>query len=506
MVSPALRRSLLEVSIAALVLASAALHADAQTVVPEMTQPGVDVDGMRDESDAFRRYFGMTPQDFAPGAAVDQGAIAEIERGAAEIKDATEDEFRRRFAQPAAPASAPTVAAEGEGGAPPPAPVSTSPYRVTVLVSMSMGDQLLSEYLERWPHPPQAGEPPVRFAFRGVLDGEKLIDAALRVARLSGARFASTEEEMAAARLPERDPIVVMDPRLFPEAARGIVPALVVERVPERPIPLDDRSWGGMDRQAALEAAMAGSISGSSPTDPARDVVAVFYGADMSPAEAVQRVAAGDRGDIGVFGQTFPIWEEDLRIYARRMAEARVAALDLRPERIISDSWRRVADDTARLAITPASREGLDRLSFAHRLNRDILGHDGSVVAAAGTIYDPAAIQPFDRRVFVFDPMSSEELVFLDQWGSYLGPGVVRNVYVATRLPATDGAKFLQGLVDRLDAPVFVLNEQLARAFHIRHTLTVIEPDGAGGVLRRELPLQNEPSRAAPAAIREIRP
>ena len=187
-------------------------------------------------------------------------------------------------------------------------------------------------------------------------------------------------------------PLVVMDPRQFSRVERELVPAIIVERVPPGSERVDDRSWGGLPREEAMMRAMDGSIVNSVPSRDPVAPVAVFYGLNMSPEEAVARVVDGDRGDQGVFGQTFGIAEEDLRVYAMRMAQSRLDQIDLDPQRIENDYWRRVSDETATLALTPAPRDTIQPLSFAQRLNEDLKDPNGRIIARAGQIFDPSTL------------------------------------------------------------------------------------------------------------------
>lgn len=474
--------SKLRLPLAALAFTSVAFSVSGQ-VMPQMEQDAVDLRGIPTDPSLFVERFGLSREDFIPQVPIDEEAIRSIDRHTRAIQERAQREFTERYVRDRLE----SLEAEVTDPVPDDA-IDPSPYRVTVLVSMSLGEDRLRDYFAAYPHPPQAGEAPVRFVFRGIRDGETLAGAAVRMAELSGARFARSRDEAELGAPQSTDPLILMDPRLFGEAERLVVPAIIVERTPP-PDAFDDRSWGGRSHQEAVNAAISGTIEGVRSSDQALEPLAVFYGLGITPEEAIRRVDQdGARGDQGVFGRIFEIEEEDLRVYARRKAEERLSQIDANPERIEREYWARLRGDIDMIGITPAQEESIEPLSFAQRLNRDITDVDGNVIARAGQIFDPTTLVPWDRRVFIFDPLNEREVEFIDAWDGYLGPGVVRNLYIVTRLPETGSKELLEALVERFDAPVFVLNAQVAQSFRVRHTLTVIEPDGVGGALRREIP------------------
>ena len=306
------------------------------------------------------------------------------------------------------------------------------PYRVTIMVSQSMGDDALEALAVRL-----KGRSDVRLAFRGVPAGMSVPQFAFWLSSLQGEPGEASIE-------------AVIDPDIFEATGTTLVPTMVLEDM-SAPAPSRDADTG--------------------------EIVATAVGFH-DPDWLHERFLAGDTAPSS--RNVYEVSEEDLRERARRDAQAVMARLGADNEARVARYWSDTARKLDRAGLTPATADSIRPLAFIFRAEEAIRDAQGAVLAYPGEIYDARDVRPFDRRLVVFDPNRPAELDFVRQTLAREEAGVTRTVLVATALPGTapdaqpwDG---LQALVTEFEQKVFLLNPQMQRAFQIRHTPTIVRP------------------------------
>ena len=476
------------VLIACLLVSGLATTAAAQSGRTDGVRPAPDLSGIPMTTQETGRRFDLDARDFTPGPPADDAsrqALDDILGRSEAIAGRAVEEGAKALGM---------LPEEGQGTS---QSGSTSPYRVTILISESMGEDVLRRYFAAYPDPPlNPAHPRVRFALRGIRDGETITQGAMRIASFMGLSFDLEDPNDPTGSVPDRKPLVVLEPRLFDAAERDVVPALIVERIPADEAMAPNFQWGGLDPQAAIERAVQGGLRPPSP--PGRiEPVAIFYGDNISPTGAVDYVVRGARGDEGIFGSVWVPSEEDFREYARRKMAERLGDINADPSRVQQGYFDRQREELEKQAIVPASVSVIEPISFARRLQRDIHDYHGAVIARAGDIFDPSTVMPFDRRIFIFDGMSEAEVAYVEEAARTRPPGVSKDLFIVTMIPRFGTREWLQALVDRLDAPVHFMKPEIVRSFGIRHTVSVVEPmDGI--VVRREVAVSSLPVSASP--------
>lgn len=316
---------------------------------------------------------------------------------------------------------------EAVSGAPaPPPPPAAGPAppqrRITVFLSRSLPDAELRALFRSL-----SGRDGVEAVFRGVRPGETLGAAIRSMSALIGGI--------------DPPPAVSIDPERFRALGVASVPELVLEERGE--------------------------------------VIARVRGLS-DPDWLLERMEAGDRGDLGVYGPTVDIVEADLIEELMR----RAAALDwsaLR-QRALARYWRQ-----ARFVELPeADADRVRRIDPTLEVTADVLAPDGRVIASRGQRLNPLDVLPFHQRLVVFDATRPAQVEAARREGGK--PGVLQVVYVATRLDRTQGWEGLDGLEATVDAPVFLLTPDLARRFSLERVPAVVEAAGDRFMVREVKP------------------
>jgi conjugal transfer pilus assembly protein TraW len=279
-------------------------------------------------------------------------------------------------------------------------------------VSRSLGPAQLREIFQL-----AAGRPGVRVVFRGVGEGERLVDFLAEIhALLTGI---------------EPVPEVVLDPMRFRSTGVETVPALVAD---------------GPDGERARVYGLA------------------------DPAWLQAQLAAGRHGDLGVRGPTGAVSEPDLIEELQR----RVAVLDLvrLREQALARYWSRVELETLPVAASARERDLDPTLSAS----ADLRLPDGTVLVAAGTRLNPLDRLPFSQRLVVFDATDPAQIGTARRLGASAGGR--RVTYLATRLDRSRGWQGLEALEDTLDAPVYLLTPGVRARFGLERVPAYVEAVG----------------------------
>lgn len=314
------------------------------------------------------------------------------------------------------------------------APAGASSRPTTyVFVSWSLGEDAIRQALEL-----AAGRPDTFVLFRGVREGMRFADA-LR------------EMQMMAVKV---DPVpnITLDPTAYQRFAVASVPEVVVAD---------------------------------------GDVVIARARGTLNPQAVHERIAAGQRGDLGDLGPIRQFAERDLI----EVMKERVAQIDWtqRKRDSVAKYW-----DHARFQALPATVEARTRVfDPSVTVTQDIKDARGKVLAAAGTVVNPMDFRPFSLRLVVFngaDPAQVATALRLAREG-----GNKKTVLISTeadREKSWDGWKEQE---NRFDAPVYLLTPDVRERFWLEYVPAVVEAEGRMLAVREYVPDPPADRAAQPA-------
>lgn len=299
----------------------------------------------------------------------------------------------------------------GQGRVPHPDEPPAGPgRRVVIFVSQSMPEAELAALARSAP----AG---ATIAFRGLLAGQTLGEFVRTVRAWSDA--------------PEALASIVVDPRGFQELGIRAVPAVAVG---------EGNDWF----------ALAYGVTAASGVD--------------------ARIAAGERGELGVWGPTVPIAEEDMLARLQSEMPARLAE---RAKVGAARYW-----DSAVLLELPTAARQIERLvDPSIRVSRDIVLPDGKVLYRAGDRVNPFAGRGFTTRLIILDAREPWQVALAKDLVQE-GLGVQRVQVALTGLDRSRGWEAFHAVGRELGMPVFLLTPELAERFALVHAPALLEGRG----------------------------
>lgn len=320
-------------------------------------------------------------------------------------------------------------------GAVPDDPKGSTTY---VFLSRSLGEAALKSVLERASAEDRNN---VVLVFRGVPEGKNINDGIAEIHQL-GAKLNPM-------------PNTVIDPTLFKKYDVTLVPTVVRVKghsVIAEAAALKDGAPGGQERKFG-------------------DVVAKVEGLD-NDMWLLDQIDAGERGDLGVHGDTQPISEPDLI----EVMKAKAASIDWEAKKAaaIKNAWKHQTF----LDLPKAEKARLRRVDPTILVDKDIKDFAGHPIRKAGDRVNPLEIQPFTLTLLVFDPLSDDELQRVKRFLSRNRmAGKPAPVLIATRIDKEKGWDSYKSLTDLFDQHLFVLNDEVKNTFEIEATPTVIRAD-----------------------------
>ncbi len=295
---------------------------------------------------------------------------------------------------------------------PAPHPMGTED-RTLIFVSWSLGDQEIESLLEQYD-----GLPAVGLVFRGIPDGMKMADALAKMQRLAYKKKSSVT--------------VLLDPTAFQRHGIDVVPAVVRE-------------------------------TGTN------ELIAKVTG--LSSVEYINKALSdGKKGDLGTQGPTSPIKEQDLI----ELMKERVAKLDFEAmkKKAINNFWKKQTFTN----LPPASENKVRKVSAEVIIPSDIVGANGEVIAAAGSVINPLDAMPFTQRLVVINPESEFEVgLAREQIDAHAKNQ--RVTLIVTGISPDKGWDQFKDLENKLDAPVYLLQPDLQARFNIERTPSVVTAD-----------------------------
>ena len=293
-----------------------------------------------------------------------------------------------------------------------------SPLSLTIFASRSLGDSQLRALFQI-----AAVVPNSRIVFRGVAEDESLTGFMAAIHALAVDL--------------DKLPAVELDPVAFRDHAATVVPLIV--------------ATGPDGSEIARVAGLA------------------------NPAWLTTRIAAGERGDLGVRGPVREIAEPDLlEEIARRIRNLDLEAL----------GGTAVADAFERLPLQPLPTAGEDRV---RRIDPTIVAPytlsapDGTLIVQAGERFNPLDQVPFTQRLVVIDADDPRQLTFARDQGGFRDGR--RTTFLLSGLDRLHGWDAWQAVEDALDSPVYLLTAELRRRFSLERVPAVVEADGRAFVV-----------------------
>ncbi|MEL6773117.1 MAG: TrbC family F-type conjugative pilus assembly protein [Pseudomonadota bacterium] len=182
------------------------------------------------------------------------------------------------------------------------------------------------------------------------------------------------------------------------------------------------------------------------------------------------------RGHGDRVGPTVAILEQDIA----DLAAARLTSIDwqARAREAVARFW----DRAPLQPLTPAREDRMRVLDSRIRLARDFALPDGTVLARAGDVIDPMAVQPLTLTLIVFDARSEAEIALVERELEHAAWPVL----MVSDLDRSQGWTVLARLEQRFGRPVYLLTPEIRHRFRLRHTVSVVT--GRDGALEiREL-------------------
>jgi conjugal transfer pilus assembly protein TraW len=176
-------------------------------------------------------------------------------------------------------------------------------------------------------------------------------------------------------------------------------------------------------------------------------------------------------GDLGKYGTTYEIAEVDLI----EVMKERAGKLDGRKiqERMTKQFWTNYKFT----ALTPAQKDKKLIYDPSITVQEDIFTPDGKVIARAGQKFNPLDSIPFTKKIVVFNATRKNEVdyvISLQRQSKKESHGLI---LMTTEVQRDTGWEHLQEVQSHFDYPVYMLNANIAKRFHIMHTPTVIHAD-----------------------------
>ena len=192
------------------------------------------------------------------------------------------------------------------------------------------------------------------------------------------------------------------------------------------------------------------------------------------------QIAAGRRGNLGAYGPTVPVIEEDII----KALQARASQLDFSESAAgaLDRFWARTeAHDLPR-----TRQDRVRMLDPTIEISQTMTAPDGSVIARQGDRFNPLEAVPFHSILGFFDPADVDQVA----WARRLvqsNPG--RKVtLMASQLRTLDGLEGLGRLADQIGAKVFSLPADVRNTFHIQTVPTAVTAQGLEFHIHEQVP------------------
>ena len=310
-------------------------------------------------------------------------------------------------------------------------PLDSKGEATYIFVSYSLSENVLEDIVKQ-----HKGRDDVTLVMRGVPQGMNIPEGIRKMQAI-----ANSVEPIAS---------VIIDPALFREYGIKQVPAVV--RVGRSPSAL---ALSPDMRPGRKFAPLIAKVSGL-----------------HNDKWLMERIEAGEKGDMGVQGSLSEIEEPDLIEEMKK----RVALIDWeqKKEEAVKRFWKGQTFDVLPTADLQRVRE-IDPTILVEKDLKDLAGN---CIRKAGDRVNPLQIRPFTQTLLIFNPVSEEEMFRVETFLSERSQrGLAAPVMIATQIDKAKDWDGYKELTDRLDAHVFLLTPEVKHRWRIEKTPSVVTAD-----------------------------
>lgn len=276
-----------------------------------------------------------------------------------------------------------------------------------IFASWTLGPARIKEILREY-----NGSKNVVLKFRGILDGETMVQALGRIQNLTVETKSDVEVQI--------DPVAFLD-----------------SKVTE--VPVTVRRLG--------EKKVVGIARGTASTSVFKDKKDVF--------------------DLGTLGDLAPIAERDLiEVMKERFAKLDISEIK---KKAINRFWM----NQKFIELPEASESILRKLDPTVVVPQEMRAPDGTLIHAAGTLINPLEIRPFLQRLVVIDPGQNWQVTLAREQIQAYGLNQLVTI-ILTRLPRESGWDELKKIEATLGQPAYLLQTDVHTRFDLQRVPSIV--------------------------------
>lgn len=306
-------------------------------------------------------------------------------------------------------------------------------FRFLVFVSYSLNEASLDEILRTI-----AGREDTAVVFRGVPNNMKIDEGMRKVQQL--------------AMKIKPVPNIILNPELFTKHNVSVVPTVVMR-------------------------------SDEKPQNSVLSVKGIF-----DPSWLEKRFEHGEEGDLGVKGPIELIAERDLI----EVMKERVAQVDWKAKK--EAALKRFWSNQKFIDLPVAVKDSVRRIDPTVVVTSDIRTSAGEFVAKEGDRVNPLDTRPFTQAYIVFDPLDKRQVKRAKALAGELKPTVAAINYLVTQFDRDDGWASYEAISDELDAPVYLLTNDVQERFQVEKVPSVITADTTHFIISEKSIQKEDPS------------
>lgn len=178
----------------------------------------------------------------------------------------------------------------------------------------------------------------------------------------------------------------------------------------------------------------------------------------------------GKQGDLGRLGTVYDIAEIDLLAEMK----SRLAAIDWqqKKQQALERFWQE-----RQFEILPSASEDHNRfVNLTVTAPRDVVAPNGQLLVRAGQTLNPLDKMGFGLCLLVFDGADQSHVNWLQT--QTCSDKNARRMYLATQIPRQDSWTLLKQLETFLNAPVYLLTQDVRQRFQLQHVPALVEQSG----------------------------
>lgn len=200
------------------------------------------------------------------------------------------------------------------------------------------------------------------------------------------------------------------------------------------------------------------------------DAMVGFVLGMTDPGWLSSMIDSGRTGNLGIYGPVSEMAEDDLMDVM--MARAEAYDWEAAGERAVDRYFSRLPS----INVPVATSHRVRRFDPTFEVTELIAAPDGTVIAAPGDRVNVLEHVPFNQTLVVFDPLDTDQVEAVTRFVANSRGGLI--TLVGTSLAKVDGFDDYSAMVNRIGAPVYLLQNDLRDRFHIEFVPTFITQDG----------------------------